>query len=505
MKILFLYPKTIFQTWPLATDLSRFVYRYPAVTFPLFASTVSKENEVRIYDDVVDNSSMKEYKKILEWADIIAISLQSAKLLLNCQITLKLIRKINPDAKTIIGGQHPSLNFDFWKDRIGNEVDILVCGEADFTFPRIVKAIKGMDNLEEIPGVSFRKNGELITSPPPIPVDDLDKTPFPDWTKSRIDKYALRFYPKRVLCGSVESSRGCKNACTFCGTSKMWDHKQRFKSAERVLEEIDILVKMGIKELSYVDDNFGGDVERDTEICKKIIERNYNIKWWCFMRADTVLKNPEFIEIAGKSGFSQVVMGFESLAPSRLKKFKKGYDKELSIEQYLTVYQRLRKAGTFVIGQFIIGGINETEEELKTTLENCHLVCDCPTVNYFEPVAGTEDSRKLIESHNLDMIEIHYSIREISSLIESHISKDFYKFNIMNYLSPRSLGKFFSSDIVIRNYYRSIYRSVFKNLTALNPERLRDYFIIHNKKLNTKEKIEKIRSLYLSDGFIESL
>ncbi len=505
MKILFLYPKTIFQTWPLATDLSRFVYRYPAVTFPLFISTLDKADDIKIYDDVIDISTMDEYKTILKWADVIAISLQSAKLLLNAEITLKLIRRINPNAKIIIGGQHPTLNFTFWREKIGRDVDIVVSGEADYLLARIIKAFKGMDKLDDIPNISFTHDGSIVSNPLQPTIENLDKTPFPDWSKSRIDRYALRFYKKRVLCGSVESSRGCLNACSFCGTSEMWGHRQRFKSAERVLDEIDNLVKMGIKELSYVDDNFGGFVERDTEICRKIIERKYNIRWWCFMRADTVLNNPEFIEIAGRSGFSQVVMGFESLAPSRLKSFKKGYKKELGFDEYMTIYKRLRAAGTFVIGQFIIGGLDETKDELDITLKKCHLVCDCPTINYFEPVAGTADSKRLIDTLGMKEEEIYYSIREINQMIEARLSRDFFWFNAKNYLSPRSLSQLFTSDIVKRNYYRSVYRSIINNAFSLTGDRLRDYRIIHNKDMSIKEKVDKLKSHYLSDDFINSL
>jgi len=483
MNLLFLNCKTLFDTWPIATDFSRFAYGFPSVTFPQLMATIS-DVRYSYFDGIVEPIKMEHYKDLLRGQDAIMISVQSAKIALNTEMTIKLIKRMNPECIIVLGGQHPTFYAREWLER---GADIVVRGEGEKTFPELISALNNGSSLSKIDGISYHEGDEIKETGEREFIKDLDDTPEPEWSSVDLWRYSLRMRADGFTA-AVETARGCKMRCSFCSTSAAWKSSQRYKSVDRVIREIATLHKLRARQMIVVDDNFGGNYERDIEIVKEMQRRKFDINFFSFIRADTALNHPDFIEEAGKAGFRQAVVGYESLAPERLSMVQKGYRKNFSLEDYREVYRIFKKSNIFVLGQFIVGFPEEHPEEVVSTIENCNSICDCSTINPFKPIYGTKLASDLIESEaDLDAEAIFYDLRYLPLYTREPIDKT-AEYNGNNFRSSLYVKRLFSSDYLTRNYYRNIYKSSFKQLFSTSPEKIRNYLVSRSSKLTPTQK-----------------
>ena len=68
----------------------------------------------------------------------------------NIEETIKVIRmlkKVKPDVKIIVGGPEVTYDYDFWLDRVP-EIDVIVIGEGERTFKHLLDVYAGKDNIK---------------------------------------------------------------------------------------------------------------------------------------------------------------------------------------------------------------------------------------------------------------------------------------------------------------------------------------------------------------------
>lgn len=136
-------------------------------------------------------------------------------------------------------------------------IDWVFNGEADVSFPLAVRnKFNGAKTPENIPGVFYRHNGEILgeeqeTSP------DLDTLPYPDFSDyfHALKRWAPDDLPTAAL--SLELSRGCwwgrKSQCVFCGLNcKHLDYRR--KSPKRAEAEIkELTARYGVERVILTD------------------------------------------------------------------------------------------------------------------------------------------------------------------------------------------------------------------------------------------------------------
>jgi ribosomal peptide maturation radical SAM protein 1 len=153
------------------------------------------------------------------------------------------IRAIHPEVRIIFGGAN--LDGDMGKEivRTFPVIDYGVSGEADTAFPALLRAI-AEGEPRDIPGVIWRKDGQLIANPPSAPLNTMDELPIPEYDEYFERAQRLELLPpggSRDVRIPFESSRGCwwgqKHHCTFCGLNGT-TMKFRAKSPARVASEL---------------------------------------------------------------------------------------------------------------------------------------------------------------------------------------------------------------------------------------------------------------------------
>jgi anaerobic magnesium-protoporphyrin IX monomethyl ester cyclase len=74
LRILFLHPKTLVDSWPVPVDTLGEIVKFPSATYPVLAAAIRDLSvEIRMLDGYVGRIPFRDYKTELAWADLIAI------------------------------------------------------------------------------------------------------------------------------------------------------------------------------------------------------------------------------------------------------------------------------------------------------------------------------------------------------------------------------------------------------------------------------------------------
>jgi len=493
--ILFLYPKDLYWSWPVSNDFCRKILPLLRVTYPQLASMIP-EIPVTFIDCMANLSiGFEEYIKILEQYPVICISSVTPLAALNTEITVRLIKKHNPDAVVVLGGHHATFYSEEWLQR---GVDIIVRHEGEIAFQSVMRALASGQPIDGIQGISFigHEGTPVHTDDAPF-VDNLDDLPIPNWDIVDFSLYSFRLTPNGPP-GTVETSRGCPHKCNFCCAAAMWKHRQRFKSAERVLAEIDNLVQRGVGQIMFADDNFGVRRKRDIEILEGVISRSYDLGIWSFIRASTVLKDPDFIEIAARAGLKQVYIGYEAIKDGTLDHYKKN-PHGVNAADYTKVYQTLHKNGIFVVGMFV-RDFDPDEEAQASIWEWMRVgrICDASAQSQFIPMRGTPGYDELT-GKGYCLKDMFYHDRFMPAYEYKGTTQSFKCAITSMYelIKPSNFVKLLFGNFVEKTFFRTLYGGIFYDLFHVDILNLKVWWVILHKKYSLDQKQNLIVRMYM--------
>ena len=266
-----------------------------------------------------------------------------------------------PRALTLLGGPHATVMDE---QTLGErkEIDCIARRECEYTILELADYVSCNQpkNLEEIEGITFRKNGQVIRTPDRKFIQDLDSLPWPAYKFFDLEKY--RYLGKLIF--PIMASRGCTGNCTFCPGDDLLGRTVRKRSPKDVVDEIEWLQnEIGADAFSFYDPTFTYDKKWVWEICDEMIKRKITLPWDCFTRVDCVSK-PLLAKM--KQANCQIVgLGVESNSQKILNAMRKGTTTQQNEEAVKMAKEVGLPFGLF----FIIGYPGETNETLKETLD----------------------------------------------------------------------------------------------------------------------------------------
>ncbi|MDP6642282.1 MAG: radical SAM protein [Candidatus Nanoarchaeia archaeon] len=365
-------------------------------------------HEVKILDCEALDYSFEEVEDYLKKNEFDVVGIAMITIMYSQTMTIcKLVKKMYPKAKIIVGGPHPSAHGNA-KEILETEflIDYCVVGEAEKTFVELLNLIenKKEDHKEllKVNGISYRNNEEVMITRPRDTVKELDEFPIPDRSLLNMSLYRPTVsYYRKLPAYIILTSRGCGYRCTFC--SKVFDKEFRYHSPERVVEEMKILVEEhGAKEIVFRDDTFTMKFDWTKEVCEKIIESNLNkkVKWSCMTRVSLV--NPELLRLMKEAGCWGIHFGVESGSQRLLDMIKK----DVTIKQIKDAFKWCREIGIESRAFMMIGLPTETRDEsLKTINFAKELDPDWAQFTITTPYPGTELYDQVVESGELNSKE----------------------------------------------------------------------------------------------------
>lgn len=371
-RLLFLHPKTLVDSWPFPVDTLGEIIKAPSAVYPVLAGMISDlPIEIEMFDGYVCRESFRNYKERLRRADILAITVMSPLKALDTELTIRLAKRLNENVTVILGGNHATAHAARW---IEKGADFVVVGEGEVAFRALMQALlANRRGVEDVPNLVYRHGtGSRATGIKPAKLE-FEDAPLPRWDLLDLRPYALGL-GAGGFTAAVEASRGCPHRCDFCSINTFWNYKQRFKTVERICEELEQLHRLGVREFIFTDDNFAQDHRHTRKLMEEMIRRDLGMRFGSFMRGDTVNRHPELIELAARAGLSFCLMGIETLDREWLATHSKGVRAEDVVAMYRKTYETLKRQGIFVIGLFITPA--EADTSLVSGAGADGLVCD---------------------------------------------------------------------------------------------------------------------------------
>jgi len=289
------------------------------------------------------------------------------------------IKSIDRDMQVITGGHHPT--FCTAETLINPNIDFVIRGEGEIPLLRLIQEFQSdHPNFNNIPNLSYRKNGKIIHNSIGDMIQDLDRLPLP------ARDLVIGCDYSRYKSHYIATSRGCPYSCRFCSDRRLWQKTVRRRSIENVIQEIrHINDTFDVNFIDFVDGTFTYDSEYTKQFCLNIIEQKIQIKWRCTARYDNI--NEEMLDLMKRANCAGLYFGLESGSERILK----SVNKKLTVDKIIKTSELVAKSGIGSITAVLIGLPNEEKSDIESTLSLMQKIkTDVFDINCYVPLPGTE-------------------------------------------------------------------------------------------------------------------
>ena len=485
------------KVWPYLSEEDN--YLLPQA-LPAIAAAIREkisDVDIKIIDCLPYKIGWKSLKKIISKnkPDLLLLSESELVWVNEANKLAVFTKKASPKTKIIAGGVCYSFLPEFFLRKY--PIDYIVIGEGERTIVELLnEIIRGKERskiLKKIKGIAYKNSNKVVITQHRELEPNLDNFPLPAYDLMSMGHYThLRniFHPGAV---TVYHSKGCVNNCKYCicwvSNAKRFKKNgkiiykpcYRTKSVERTIKEIELLYKKyGVRSIVFTDDIWNQDPEWSKQFAKEILKRNIKIKWFAFLRAETVVRDEKLgiLDLLVKAGLSHAVIGVERLNDKEMRDLKRNSSKKITFQAFNILKRRYPQV--FRQGTFIMGTRNENKESMIDLLKQIKkLDIDMPSFSPLTPLPGTplyEEAKKngRIESENFEDYDWFTPI-----MSSEHLSRDEIE-DLMNYVNRKhfDLKKFLLNLFSPYAYKRKMYYWFVKvTLRIIMSELIENYFL----------------------------
>jgi len=314
--------------------------------------------EVQLIDAIAEKlDGESTMKRIHQFAPNLIVSITGFECFEEDMDMSRLIKKNNEQAKLVLFGHYATT---FPKETLTHSsADFVIMGEGDLIFHDLLTSLFGSKPLTEVKGVVYKSEeqfvvqgaGERIPNPNELPIPCYDLLP----KEAYYEPLMARPY------GMIQTSRGCPYQCNFC--VKSYGSKLTTLSVDRMIKEIKLWKQLhDIRSLRFIDDTFTVDKKRVIELCKRMIEEQFDLKWACLSRTDNI--DRELLEWMKRAGCYRIYFGMESGS----KRMLEMYHKKFTLEESLEAFSLCREENIESAAFFMSGHPQESEDDFQKTL-----------------------------------------------------------------------------------------------------------------------------------------
>lgn len=376
--------------------------------------------------------------------------------------TAKLVKKINPNIKTIVGGLWYSALF---KETLRDNpaIDFVIVGEPELTLEELLIEIgNGKTDFSGVAGLASRLDGKVVIGPHRELIPNLDALPLPAYDLFPMEKYVGHTYWENFC--ELMTSRGCPGGCSFCYEWSQYDPRSpkdfiswRSHSAERVVDELELLTKkFGVKTVVFQDDAFNVKKDMVEDVCRGILKRNIKINWIILGRADDWVKQIDIFDLMRQAGMFMGLVGIEVADDLQLKRLGKG----VTVSQIKQSVDALRKHKIATVGTFMIGFEDDDEEKIKQRFMFADEVDpDVFALQFVTPVPGSPLWMHLVRKGTLKLEEIDLLKWDFHHPV---VPTDYLSLDDLGRLGSWCMREFFSQPGRIQRIMESDYSQLAK-------------------------------------------
>jgi radical SAM superfamily enzyme YgiQ (UPF0313 family) len=276
------------------------------------------------------------------------------------------IRRSFPQAVLVLGGEHGTA---VPEHVLGTSVfDIVVTGEGEETFVRLLNAVDAGAPLSAVKGIVFRIDGKIVHTGLSQRQRKIDTIPWPDWRSFPIREYIDRHQINGVNMGRsmpLLATRGCPYECTFCSNPAMWTTRYLTRDPKDLVNEMEFYVReYRVRNFDFQD--LTAIVKRSwaVEFCQELIARGLDVTWQMPSGTRSEIFDKEVVDLLYRSGCRVLAFAPESGSSVILM----GIKKQVDIESLVSSAKIAIRRGFVVSCFFVIGFPQETIATLRETM-----------------------------------------------------------------------------------------------------------------------------------------
>lgn len=327
--------------------------RYAPLTLTTLASLVPKEIPVRLQlvDEGIDDIDTGTE------ADLVAMTVITGSAPRAYELSAQFRKRGIP---VVLGGPHVTLV----PEDAAPHADSIVVGYAEDTWPQLLRDFQAGQMRPE-----YRQAPDLSLANRPIPRRDL----LP----------AGKYLTTHVF----EATRACVHDCEFCVVPAAWGRKQLQKPVEDIVADIR---SHYASRIIFIDLNLIADREYARRLFTALIP--LKVKWFG-LSTTLLVKDPDLLELAARSGCTGLLMGLESLSKDSLRSVHKGFN---SPDEYQELVRTLHRHGIALMGCFVLGMDGDgPEAALEAAQFAVEAGIDLPRFAISTPFPGTALYKRL--------------------------------------------------------------------------------------------------------------
>ena len=323
----------------------------PVGLYYLAAESKKQGHDVTLVNLAVENLPQQYLKQLLEREkpDLVGFSVLNANRA-GAVDGAKLVKSVLPHTTVVFGGPCATFLADFFLQSVP-QVDFVVAGEGERTLTELVRAMESgsSEDVEQIPGLVYLKEGRPFRTAERERIDNLDDLPDP----SEIYGFA-----------HLAFSRGCPGNCRFCGSPAFWGRGcVRFHSAGWAADQVERLYNKGITHFFFSDDTFTMKKDRVIKLCRALAERDLPITFNVISRVDFI--DEEMLFHLRKAGCIQISFGVESGSD----RIRRALGKPVKTDRIINAFDLAAGYGILPRAYFIYGAPGETQETIEESVE----------------------------------------------------------------------------------------------------------------------------------------
>jgi anaerobic magnesium-protoporphyrin IX monomethyl ester cyclase len=269
------------------------------------------------------------------------------------------IKQKLPEATIAVGGNHASY---IAGEILGKcpAVDVVVRFEGEVPFRQLCEKVEKNDrNYDDVPSITYRKNGKVVENELVGLIPDLDA--LPPLNRDFFESGQFSAMPH----ADAITARGCPFHCTFCDCNHYWGKRYRTMSIQRVIEELKSLKGRYplLRTVRFRDESITINKKRCLELCNFLIENDLGLEFQAHSRLDGL--DEEVVKHLALAGFNQLYIGLESGSQAVLDRLRKG----IKIEKVYELVPLLRKHGVSFRFSLMTATPGESMEESIKTIQ----------------------------------------------------------------------------------------------------------------------------------------
>lgn len=266
--------------------------------------------------------------------------------------------RANSDGVVIIGGAgfsiFPSELLSILKPDYG------IIGEGEESLRELLSKLIAGEEVSSIEGLAWFKDEKIVVNPHKKYLKSLELS---------FNKNLSDFYWEKSGMLNIQTKRGCCYNCIYCSYPLIDGREVRTLDTDLIVGTLERLYKeKGINYVFFTDSVFNIHNSYNIELAEKLIRSGIKVNWGAYFSPHNL--TDDLLELFKRSGLKHIEFGTESLCTSQMHM----YGKNFSFDDVIINSERCLKHNIYYAHFLILGGIGETRETLRETMDNARKI-----------------------------------------------------------------------------------------------------------------------------------